>query len=71
MLTERPYRAALSQAEAACELQRGAGKQFDPDVVDALLDLLGHAAPDVPDRSEGIRMPAAPPPRAPGRRGRR
>jgi diguanylate cyclase (GGDEF)-like protein len=62
MLTDRPYRAALSPAEAARELQKGAGRQFDPDVVDALLDLLGHDRPDVPDRSAGVRMPVAPPP---------
>ena len=63
MITDRPYRAALSAAEAADELRRGSGTQFDPDVVDALLDLLGHEPPQVPDRSEGVRMPAAPPPR--------
>jgi diguanylate cyclase (GGDEF)-like protein len=67
MMTERPYRAAMSPAEAADELRRGAGTQFDPDVIDALLDLLGHQAPQVPDRSEGVRMPAAPPPRPPRR----
>jgi diguanylate cyclase (GGDEF)-like protein len=71
MITDRPYRAALSPAEAADELRRGAGTQFDPDVVDALLDLLGHAPPDVPDRSEGVRMPSAPPPRPRGDRRRR
>jgi HD-GYP domain-containing protein (c-di-GMP phosphodiesterase class II) len=67
MITDRPYRAAMSTAEAAAELRRGAGTQFDPEVVDALLDLLGHQPPQVPDRSEGVRMPAAPPPRAPRR----
>jgi HD-GYP domain-containing protein (c-di-GMP phosphodiesterase class II) len=61
MITDRPYRAAMSPAEAADELRRGTGRQFDPDVVEALLDLLGHAPPQVPDRSEGVRMPAAPP----------
>ncbi len=68
MITDRPYRAALSPAEAADELRRGAGKQFDPEVVEALLDLLGHAPPQVPDRTEGVRMPSAPPPRPPTRR---
>jgi len=71
MTTDRPYRAAMSQDEAVAELRRGAGTQFDPDVVDALLDLLGHAPPDVPDRSEGVRMPAAPPAKAPTRSPRR
>jgi diguanylate cyclase (GGDEF)-like protein len=68
MLTDRPYRSARTPAEAADELRRGAGTQFDPDVVDALLDLLGHRPLDVPDRSEGVRMPSAPPPRPPGRK---
>jgi diguanylate cyclase (GGDEF)-like protein len=70
MLTDRPYRAALTPAQAMKELRRGAGKQFDPEVVDALLDLLGEEPPDVPDRSAGVRMPAAPPPRMPQRRAR-
>ena len=61
MLTERPYRAAMSPAEAVAELRRGARRQFDPDVVDALLDLLGQAPPQVPDRARGVRMPKAPP----------
>jgi HD-GYP domain-containing protein (c-di-GMP phosphodiesterase class II) len=71
MITDRPYRAAMGHDEAVAELRRGAGTQFDPDVVDALLDLLGHAPPQVPDRSEGVRMPAAPPAKAPSRSRRR
>jgi diguanylate cyclase (GGDEF)-like protein len=70
MITDRPYRQALSPAEAADELRRGAGTQFDPEVVDALLDLLGHHPPDVPDRSQGVSMPSAPPPRPRGARRR-
>jgi diguanylate cyclase (GGDEF)-like protein len=70
MLTDRPYRGALTPGDAARELQKGAGRQFDPEVVDALLDLLGYSRPDVPDRAAGVRMPAAPPPRGPERRGR-
>ena len=68
MLADRPYREALSAEAAMNELRRGAGRQFDPDVVDALLDLLGARPPAVPDRSAGVRMPAAPPPRVPRRR---
>ncbi len=60
MIVDRPYRAALSAGDAAAELRRGAGVQFDPDVVEALLDLLGHDPPAVPDRALGVRMPAAP-----------
>jgi diguanylate cyclase (GGDEF)-like protein len=67
MRADRPYRPALSQEEAIAELRGGAGAQFDPEVVDALLDLLGEAAPQVPDRARGVRLPvrrtSAPPPR--------
>jgi HD-GYP domain-containing protein (c-di-GMP phosphodiesterase class II) len=37
MTTERPYRPALDHEEALEELREGAGSQFDPDVVDALV----------------------------------
>jgi diguanylate cyclase (GGDEF)-like protein/putative nucleotidyltransferase with HDIG domain len=35
MTADRPYRKALSEGEARAELHRGAGTQFDPDVVAA------------------------------------
>jgi HD-GYP domain-containing protein (c-di-GMP phosphodiesterase class II) len=41
MLADRPYHAALTPAEAGAELVRGKGSQFDPLVVDTLLDLHG------------------------------
>jgi diguanylate cyclase (GGDEF)-like protein/putative nucleotidyltransferase with HDIG domain len=41
MTTDRPYRRALAPADARRELRRGAGTQFDPDVVAALLKVLG------------------------------
>jgi putative nucleotidyltransferase with HDIG domain len=37
MTSDRAYRAALPRAEAVAELRRGAGTQFDPVVVDALV----------------------------------
>ncbi len=40
MTTERPYRKALDTDQALRELQLGAGTQFDPDVVDAFIELL-------------------------------
>lgn len=40
MTTDRSYRRALSLDEATAELQRCAGTQFDPQVVDALLAVL-------------------------------
>jgi HD-GYP domain-containing protein (c-di-GMP phosphodiesterase class II) len=36
MTTDRPYRAARTEAEALAEMRRCAGTQFDPRVVDAL-----------------------------------
>ena len=41
MTTDRSYRKARSQEEAAAELRASAGTHFDPRVVDALLDVLG------------------------------
>jgi HD-GYP domain-containing protein (c-di-GMP phosphodiesterase class II) len=41
MRSDRPYRAALSAAAAAAELERVAGTQLDARVVRALLDVLG------------------------------
>jgi HD-GYP domain-containing protein (c-di-GMP phosphodiesterase class II) len=40
MLSERPYRAAMSLDDACAELRRCAGTQFDPDVVEVLLSLV-------------------------------
>ena len=38
MTSDRSYRAALSEAEAVEEVRRGRGTQFDPLVVDALIE---------------------------------
>jgi HD-GYP domain-containing protein (c-di-GMP phosphodiesterase class II) len=43
IVTDRPYRPARSPAEAHAELQRVAGTQLDPRVVDAVVEELGHA----------------------------
>ena len=40
MISDRPYRKALSQAEAIEELKGGAGSQFDPKVVEAFVQVL-------------------------------
>jgi diguanylate cyclase len=37
MTSERPYRNALEPDEAAAELRRSAGHQFDGQIVEALL----------------------------------
>jgi diguanylate cyclase (GGDEF)-like protein len=57
MITDRPYRPAMTQEQAIAELRAGARRQFDPDVVEALLDLLGERRPKVPDRTSGVRTP--------------
>jgi hypothetical protein len=44
MTTDRPYRGAMTQAEALEELRTGAGTQFDPRVVDALCSLIESGA---------------------------
>jgi HD-GYP domain-containing protein (c-di-GMP phosphodiesterase class II) len=40
MTSARPYRRTLSTDEAAGEIARCTGSQFDPDVADAFLDAL-------------------------------
>jgi diguanylate cyclase (GGDEF)-like protein/PAS domain S-box-containing protein len=42
MITNRPYGARLDQDAAVQELRGGAGTQFDPDVVTALVHVLDH-----------------------------
>ena len=41
MIMDRPYRRAYAPTVALAELRRCAGSQFDPQVVDVLLGLLG------------------------------
>jgi diguanylate cyclase (GGDEF)-like protein len=71
MRTDRPYRAAFGDDAAMAELRAGAGAQFDPEVVDALLDLLGQFRPQVPDRSTGVKLAKRRSPTPPTRRRRR
>jgi HD-GYP domain-containing protein (c-di-GMP phosphodiesterase class II) len=40
MVSARPYRAALSHADALAELRRCAGTQFDPAVVRAFVEIV-------------------------------
>lgn len=40
MISDRPYRSALTQSEIIDQLKEGAGKQFDPDAANALLELI-------------------------------
>lgn len=45
MTSNRPYRKALSRKKALEELRKGAGTQFDPDVVKAFLSLQEETTP--------------------------
>jgi diguanylate cyclase (GGDEF)-like protein/putative nucleotidyltransferase with HDIG domain/PAS domain S-box-containing protein len=44
MTSARPYSAALTPTEAAAELRAAAGSQLDPEIVAALIDVLGPLA---------------------------
>lgn len=67
MTSTRSYRVALSQEYAFTELRENAGTQFDPDVVEALIEIIEargerYGSPDVDSeeearrRAEGIRL---------------
>jgi HD-GYP domain-containing protein (c-di-GMP phosphodiesterase class II) len=47
MTTDRPYRGALHEYEAIAELRRCSGTQFDPRVVDALIEVIAPGAPEI------------------------
>lgn len=39
MISERPYRRALTTDQALAELQMSSGTQFDPEIVDTFVSL--------------------------------
>jgi HD-GYP domain-containing protein (c-di-GMP phosphodiesterase class II) len=47
MSSERPYRKAMTNDEIIAELRRCSGTQFDPKVVEALIDVISAYPPDV------------------------
>lgn len=49
MTSDRPYRSALSHRRAIQTLLEGRGKQWDPNVVNALVDLIGDQQDEKPD----------------------
>jgi HD-GYP domain-containing protein (c-di-GMP phosphodiesterase class II) len=67
MTTDRPYRRALTQEVALGELVANRGTQFDPDVVDALLDVVAEVARE-PDGSRASRSAPVEPTLAPAHR---
>jgi putative nucleotidyltransferase with HDIG domain len=54
MTSDRPYRDALSPRQAAAELERCAGTQFDPAVIEALVAALDLPAGEVVDLRTAI-----------------
>jgi HD-GYP domain-containing protein (c-di-GMP phosphodiesterase class II) len=48
MISERPYRAALSLDQCAMELAANRGRQFDPEIAGAALELLRETPPIAP-----------------------
>ncbi len=51
MISDRPYRRAKTHGEAIVELRRNAGKQFDPEVIEAFVTALEH---DLTANSRGV-----------------
>jgi HD-GYP domain-containing protein (c-di-GMP phosphodiesterase class II) len=45
MISGRPYKASMSHGEAIGELRRGAGVQFDPEIVALFVTLYGRRVP--------------------------
>ncbi len=45
MTSDRPYRRAISAVSAIEQIARGSGTQFDPDIVEAFLIMMGDRAP--------------------------
>jgi putative nucleotidyltransferase with HDIG domain len=55
MTSDRPYRDSVPHADAIEEISRNRGKQFDPAVARAFLQLFSATAPEYPEASSGLR----------------
>ncbi len=53
MISERPYKRAMSHEEAIAELRRHRGIQFDPELVDVFVSLVGMGEPPPSLRARG------------------
>ena len=49
MVSKRAYRSSLSEQEALKILEQGAGKQFDPDLVELFKQILPEANAEIKD----------------------
>jgi hypothetical protein len=54
MTSDRPYRASIGREVALAELRRCAGTQFDPTIVEALIEALGGLAPLAPRSADAV-----------------
>jgi diguanylate cyclase (GGDEF)-like protein len=60
MISVRPYKRAMSHAEAVAELRRHRGVQFDPELVDVFISLVGDGEGEGPAASVGSVASASP-----------
>ncbi len=70
MTSDRPYRAAMTDAQARAELLAGAGTQFDERVVAALLQVLDEGTASARREARQVVLPARARSRPPGGRAR-
>ncbi|WP_407572702.1 HD-GYP domain-containing protein [Deinococcus altitudinis] len=57
LTSERPYKKAWTHGEAAAEIERQAGQQFDPEIVQAFLSLMGDRRA-ITDRPLSLQSPS-------------
>ncbi len=60
MTSDRPYRRAMGRRAAVEELERNSGSHFDPEVIDALVELLAEESAEPARSARAPRAPNAP-----------